>query len=138
MCAWFSVGVKGGEKARKLVRVELALVLRQREHLVPGVFDRAGLVRGDVPRFRGDRALVVAQQHRGGHRVGLRPTRQEAHVRLRRAAGGADLLRRARAVAVRAVAGQRLPVRLQQALQDRRMRPGRIIALKGNHIPSSR
>ena len=50
---------------------DLAVLLRQREHLVPAELDGAGLVHADVPRVRGNHTLVRAQQRVDDGRVRL-------------------------------------------------------------------
>ena len=116
---------------------DLAEMLRQREHLVTGIFDRAGLVAVDVPRHGREHALVAAQE-RGDHDlVGLCAADEKAHRRLRRAAGLTDLFRCAQAVFVLAVAGLGIEVRPRQRLQQLRMRAGVVVAFKGKHAVSS-
>ena len=109
---------------------DLAVLLRQREHLVPTELDGAGLVHADVPRVRGDHTLVRAQQRVDDGRVRLCAADKEVNLRVRRAASGADLLARGFAVFIRAVTGGLRKIRFAQALQDSGMRALEIITGK--------
>lgn len=109
---------------------DLAVLLRQREHLVPAELDGAGLVHADVPRVRGDHTLVRAQQRVDDGRVCLCAADKEVNLRVRRAASGADLLARGFAVFIRAVTGGLRKIRFAQALQDGGMRTLKIVAGK--------
>ena len=113
-----------------LGRGELAVLLRQREHLVPAELDGAGLVHADVPRVRGDHTLVRVQQRVDDGRVRLRAADKEVNLRVRRAASGTNFFARGGAVFIRAVTGGLRKIRFAHALQDGGMRALKIVAGK--------
>ena len=115
------------------LRFQLAVDVRQREDLVTGVLDGAGLVCGDMPRVRGDDAFIVFQKRRNDHGVCLRAADEELDVRVGTFTCHADLLLRAVAVAVRSIAGQLLEVRVCERLQHVGVCPGDVITFKRNH-----
>ena len=113
-----------------LGRGELAVLLRQREDLVPAELDGAGLVHADVPRVRGDHTLVRVQQRVDDGRVRLRAADKEVNLRVWRAAGGTNFFARGGAVFIRAVTGGLRKIRFAHALQDSGMRALEIITGK--------
>ena len=105
----------------------------QREHLVSGRFDRAGLVDVDVPGFGAQRALVRAQRGGDHGRVRLRAADEEVHVDVVPPAGGADLRARRSADFVLAVARRLQEIRLRKPLENLRVAALCIIAVEIDH-----
>ena len=122
-------GLRGGE---------LAVRVRHGQHLVAGIFDRAGLMRGNVAGVRGNNALMRAQD-RGDHgAVDLRAAYEELYLTLRQSAALAQQGAGGFAVGVLSVAGGLLAVRFNQCPEHIGMRAFQIIAFKPfHHIPSS-
>ena len=116
-----------------LVTGNLAVHAGNRQHLVAGGLNRAGLVAGDVSVVRRQHALVRLENRRDGDKVGLGAAYQKMHVGVLPAAGAANLCPRAVAVVVGAVAGQLLHVGLHHSFQNLRVSALQIIAVKVNH-----
>ena len=110
------IGVEGGAPAAHIVGAHLALVGGQGDDLVAGVLDGTSFVCGHMAGGGGHHALPALQHGRNDDGVGLGAAGDEEHVRLRAGAGGADLLLRAGAVGVGAVAGHLFKVGLGQFL----------------------
>ena len=127
------IGIEAGHEPLEGFRAEFTRLLRQRKYLVPRVFDGAGLVAVDVPGLGGDDALIAVQEGGEDDGVGLRAAREERDVRLVARARLPDLFGCARAVGVRTVSGQALPVRVDEPLQHRRVRALHIVVFKGYH-----
>ena len=126
--------VKGAQALLDGARGELALRVREGEHLVTAALDCARLVHGDMPRIGGNDALVGAQQRRDHDAVDLRAARQEVNLCVRCAACLADLLPRHITVLVQSIACGLLHVRLDEALQDLRMRALHIVRAERKHF----
>ena len=132
------VGVKIRQIPFQRVRHELSVLLRDFQHLMPGILDRPGLVRAHVPGVRRDHALIVRKHGGNDHRVRLRAAREKFNVRVRHADGRPNLFLRAFAISIRAVPRQTFKIRLREPFKHLRMRPRDIIAFKRNHRSSSR
>ncbi len=117
----------------ELRRADLAVLLRQCEHLVPGRLDRAGFVRVDVRTVRADDSRILRGDRVDDHLVRLRAAGEEPDVAFRVVAQCADLAGSGLAVVVRAVAGVRLVLDLLHARDDLRAGGGGIIVFKRQH-----
>ena len=117
---------------------DLAVRVRYGQHLVAGVFDRAGLMRGNVAGVRRNDALMRAQD-RGDHgAVDLRAAYEELYLTLRQFAALAQQGAGGFAVGILSVAGGLLAVCFDQGPEHIGMRAFQIIAFKPfHHIPSS-
>ena len=98
------------------LRFQLAVDVRQRQHLVTGVLNGTGFVGTDMSCICGDDAFVVLQQGRDDDGIRLRAADEEFDVRVRALACRADLFFRALAVLVCPVPGQLLEVRVRERL----------------------
>ena len=78
--------VVGAQGALDGVCGELAVLMRQGEHLVAAALDCARLVYRDMPRIRRDNTLIGPQQRRDYDAVHLRPAGEEMHLCARRTA----------------------------------------------------
>ena len=117
----------------ELRRADLAVLLRQCEHLVPGRLDCAGLMRVDVRAVRADDARVLRGDRVDDHLVRLRAAGEEPDVAFRVVAQCTDLAGGGFAVVVGAVAGVRLVLDLLHARDDLRAGGGGIIVFKRQH-----
>ena len=113
---------------------ELAVRVRQGEHLVTARLDRARLVHGDVPRIGGDHALVGVQQRGDDNAVRLCSAREEMNLCVRRTACLADLFPRRLRIWVKPVARRLLHIRIREPPQDFRVRALHIVRVKGQHL----
>ena len=112
------VGVEGSHQFPQLGGVQLAVVLRQGDHLVAGVLDGTGFMTGYMAGGSSHYALPPLQHGCDDDGVALCAAGDELHIGLRAGAGGADLLPGAGAVGVGAVAGDFFKVGLGQLLQN--------------------
>ncbi len=117
---------------------ELAVFVRHSQHLVAGVFNRTGLVYGNVAGVRRDSALMGAQK-RGDHgAVDLRAADEKLYLAFRQSAALAQQGAGGLAVGVLPIAGSLLAVCFDQRPEYIGMRAFQIIAFKPfHHIPSS-
>ena len=115
-----------------------AVCVRHGQHLVAGVFDRAGLMRGDVAGVRRDYALMGAQD-RGDHgAVDLRAADEELHLALRQFTAFAQQGAGGFTVGILSVARGLLAVCFDQRPQHVGMCAFQIVAFKPfHHIPTS-
>ena len=123
--------VKGAQACLDGTRCELAVRVRQGEHLVPARLDRTRLVHGDMAGVCRDDALIGAQERRDHDAVRLRAAREEVYLRMRCPACRTDLFPRRIGVYVEAVARRLLQIRLCEPLQNLRMRALHIVRGKG-------
>ena len=128
------VGVEGGAPAAHIGGAHLALVGGQRDDLVAGVLDGTGFVGGNVAGGGGQHALPALQHGRNDDGVGLRAAGNKGDVRIRAAAGGADLGFGAGAVGVGAVAGHLFKVGLGQLLQNSGVCTLAVVVFKIKHL----
>ncbi len=86
-----AVRIERGAVFVEFIRVDFAVMVGEREHLVPGEFDGARLVH--VHMAGGDRHHARIRRGDGvdDDLVGLRAADEEPHIRVRLAAGLADL-----------------------------------------------
>ena len=110
---------------------DLAVLVRQCQHLVAAKFNGAGLVHGDVSGIRCNDALIALQQRVDHGRVRLRTAHQKEDICVRRAAGCADLRPRGVTVFIQTVARRFKIIRFRQPLKNRRMRALHVIGCKG-------
>ena len=127
--------VRIGRKTRSdSLRREFPVHGRQREYLVPAALDRASLVQRDVSRLRRNDALIGAQHRRNHRHVRLRPACEEVDFRIGRAARCADFFTRRLGKFIAAVARRLHHIRLDETLQNRRVRPLHIVRRKAGTI----
>ena len=93
-----------------------------RADLVPGRFNRAGLVNVDVPRRCGNHALPRAKSGRNDDGIGECAADNEVHVRVRAGRELADGVRRLVTKRVHAVTAGRFKIVFADGLQNGRMR----------------
>ena len=127
------VGVEGSHQFPQLGGVQLAVVLRQGNHLVAGVLDGTGFMTGYMAGGSSHHALPPLQHGRDDDGVALGAAGDELHIGLRAGAGGADLLPGAGAVGVGAVAGDLFKVGLGQLLQNGGMCTLAVVVFKIQH-----
>ena len=127
------VGVKPRKVPADLRGGELALLLREREHLVAAGLDRPGFMAVDMAGDGGQHPFVPGEQRVDDDGVGLGAAHEEMHRRARAAAGRADLFPRRLAPGVGPVAGRLLQICLQKLGKQRRVRALQVIALKMQH-----
>ena len=102
----------------QIVRVQLAVPVRNGQHLVSGALDGAGLMGVHMAAGGRDNALIRTQQRVDDNHVGLRAAGEEVNLSLRAGAGRLDLLRSGRGDLVISVAGERLHIGLCQMFQN--------------------
>ena len=104
-----------------------------RADLVPGRFNRAGLVNVDVPRRCGNHALPRAK--RGGDNDGIcqRAAHDEVNVRIRAIGQFSDRVRRMTTKRVHAVAAGGFKIAARERFEDGRMRALGIVIAERNH-----
>ena len=128
-----AVRVERGAVVVELGGVDLAVMVGERQHLVPGGLDGAGLMHVDVPGGGGHRACIGGGDGVDDGLVGLGAADQEAHIRIRRAAGLADAGLGGFADGVGAVAGELRGVRGFQTFEDAGVGAAAVVVLKGQH-----
>ena len=129
--------VEGLQKCPDLVGIDFAFLVLQRQDLVTVKLHRAGLVGVNMAGGGADHTLKFLQ-HRGNHDgVGLGAAHQKLHICLLATAGFFDLLCRAGAVGIAAVAGLHLQIGVDQLLQHLGVGTGYVITFKGNHNKTS-
>ena len=116
---------------------ELAVVVRDPQHLVAGGLHRAGLVDIDVSGIRPQRPLVGAQRRVDHRQIGLGAAHQEVNVNVLPAAFCPDFGRGSRAVFVLAIAQGLLHVGGDQPLQHFFMAALAVIIVEIDHVPRS-
>ena len=116
----------------QLIGVHLALMPRNRQHLMTAKFNSPRLMAGNVPRGRGDHALIRSKQHVEHNLVGLRAACKEKHVGIRRLASLTNQLLGVSAMGVFTVTGHCFHVGIDQSCQNLRASAKGIIVLKRN------
>ena len=124
------VGVEGLEIRFQFARVDLAVMGRQGQHLVAGVFDGSGFVHVDVARRSGNHALRAVEQPVDHHLVALCAANQKENIRLRVVDSGADFVLCPQGIFVLTVAHLLDKIRFDQGLQQLRMRAFGIVVFK--------
>ena len=109
---------------------DLAVLLRQREHLVPAELDGTSLMQTDMARICRDDTLIRRKQRVDDRRIRLRAADEEIDIGVRALAGRPNFRARRFADGVRAIARHGRAVRLGQTLQDGRMRAFHIVRCK--------
>ena len=117
----------------QIVRVQLAVPVRNGQHLVSGALDGAGLMGVHMAAGGRDNAFIRTQQRVDDNHVGLRAAGEEVNLSLRAGAGRLDLLRSGRGDLVISVAGERLHIGLRQMFQNFGVCAVTVIVYKKQH-----
>ena len=118
------------QQSSDLLGCYLAVMVRQRQHLVPAEFDSPRLMCADMPRLSADYALIAAQECVDHSRIGLRAAYQKENIRVRGAACLAYPGLGRVAIDIKPVSGSVLHVGIGEALKDTRVRALHIVAGK--------
>ena len=110
------VRVEGLHILAQIVRIQLAVLMRNGQHLVSGGLDGAGFMRVHMPAGRRHNTLIRTEQRVNDDHVGLRAAGQEIHLSVRAVRRRFDLFCRRSGKFIVAVAGNRLHIRLCQML----------------------
>ena len=100
---------------------------------MPGSFDGAGFMGGNVRRFRRNHTLMRAQDVSDNGGVGLRTANEEMHVGVFIADSSTDFGAGGGAVGVKAVAGGLFEIAGDETFEDGRVTAGEVVATKGGH-----
>ena len=100
----------------QVVRIELAVLMRNGQHLVAGGLDGAGFMRIHMPAGGRYNALIRTEQRINDDHVGLCAAGQEIHLSVRAVRRCFNLFCRRGGKFIVAVAGNRLHIRLCQIL----------------------
>lgn len=92
--------IKVCQKLLQLVRVDLAVVRRQSQHFMTGIFDGAGFMHVHMPACGGDHTLVWCAHRIDHHLVRLCTPDEKCDCGVRAPAGVADLFLRASGVEI--------------------------------------
>ena len=130
------VGIEGGAIVVELGGIELARVMGERDHLVAGRLDGAGLVHVRMAGINGDDALVRGEHGVDHGLVGLRAADEEPHVGVGRLACFADPALGIFAGRVAAVSGERRVVGPRETVEDLGAGPIGIIVSERQHVGS--
>ena len=108
------VRVKGLNIFAEIVRIQLAVLMRNGQHLVSGGLDGAGFMRIHMPAGGRHNALIRTEQRINDDHVGLCAARQKIHLSVRTVRRCFNLFCRRSGKFIVAVAGNRLHIRLCQ------------------------
>ena len=111
-----AIGIEGPAPVLNRPGIQLAVGVRQADDLVARELDGTGLVSGHMAGGCGQHALPAAQHRCNDDGVALGTARNEPDIGIRCAARRADLLPRAGAIGIGAVAGDLFKVGLHQLL----------------------
>ncbi len=128
-----AVRIEGLAELVQFGRVHFAVVLGNREHLVPGELDGAGLVHVRMAGGDRDHACIRRGDGVDDDLVGLRAADEEPHIRVRLAAGLADLGLGLIAQFVGPVARIQMVVGFSHGFKHRGMGGAGVIVLKRQH-----
>ena len=111
-----AIGIEGPAPVLNSPGIQLAVGVRQADDLVARELDGTGLVSGHMAGGCGQHTLPAAQHRCNDDGVALGAARNEPDIGIRCAARRADLLPRAGAIGIGAVAGDLFKVGLHQLL----------------------
>ena len=98
-------------------RINLPILFRKLQHLMPGVLDRPGFMNTHVPCLRCYYALIRCKHAADHGRIRLGTAHQKINLRLRASGRLLYFSGGTLAVPVHAISRQTLPVRLRQLLE---------------------
>ena len=108
------VRIKGLNIFTEIVRIQLAILMRNGQHLVSGGLDGAGFMRVHMTAGGRHNALIRTEQRINDDHVGLCAAGQEIHLSVRAVRRCFNLFCRRGGKFIVAVAGNRLHIRLCQ------------------------